>query len=187
MELALGCPLRLDSGKLIKLILPFLPGTVNDVVARLIAPSLSSRLGQTVVVDNRPGGGTSLGTKAVMAAAPEQRHDLSGWAGIDQRRSIPSFAPATLRRGEAKAAGRVELAIYDDRGGVQAPAKYTVEYHDGQAWREAARQVRSPAAPVGGQINEVRFTPVKARRLRVVFTHKGKARSGVTEVLVLPE
>jgi tripartite-type tricarboxylate transporter receptor subunit TctC len=57
--------------KLIKLILPFLPGTPNDVIARLIAPSLSSRLGQTVVVDNRPGGGTSLGTKAVMAAEPD--------------------------------------------------------------------------------------------------------------------
>jgi tripartite-type tricarboxylate transporter receptor subunit TctC len=38
------------------------------VIARLIAPSLSSRLGQPVVIDNRSGGGTSIGTKAVMMA-----------------------------------------------------------------------------------------------------------------------
>jgi tripartite-type tricarboxylate transporter receptor subunit TctC len=54
--------------KPIKLILPFQPGTPNDVIARLIAPALSSRLGQAVVVDNRPGGGTLIGTKAAMTA-----------------------------------------------------------------------------------------------------------------------
>jgi tripartite-type tricarboxylate transporter receptor subunit TctC len=57
--------------KLIKLVLPFLPGTPNDVVARLVAPALSSRLRQTVVIDNRPGGGTSIATKAVMTADPD--------------------------------------------------------------------------------------------------------------------
>ena len=57
--------------KLIKLILPFLPGSPNDVIARLLAPSWSSRLGQPVVIDNRPGGGTSIGTKAVMTAEPD--------------------------------------------------------------------------------------------------------------------
>ena len=54
--------------KPIKLVLPYTPGSPNDVLARLVAPSLSSRLSQPLVVDNRPGGGTSIGTKAVMAA-----------------------------------------------------------------------------------------------------------------------
>jgi tripartite-type tricarboxylate transporter receptor subunit TctC len=54
--------------KAIKVVLPYTAGSPNDVVARLIAPILSSRLGQSVVVDNRPGGGTTIGLKAVMTA-----------------------------------------------------------------------------------------------------------------------
>jgi tripartite-type tricarboxylate transporter receptor subunit TctC len=55
----------------VKLILPFTPGSPNDVVARLIEPQLSSRLGQPVVIENRPGGGTAIGVKAVMSAEPD--------------------------------------------------------------------------------------------------------------------
>jgi hypothetical protein len=86
-----------------------------------------------------------------------------------------------------KKVGRVELAVYDDRGGVQAPASYAVQYWDGAKWLDAADVRKSPAVPVGGQINEARFTPVETTKVRIVFTHKGKARSGVSEVLVWPE
>src|SRR5215475_3495461 len=55
----------------IKLILPYTPGSPNDVLARLVAPHLSARLGQAVVADNRPGGGTTIGVNAVMAAEPD--------------------------------------------------------------------------------------------------------------------
>ena len=57
--------------KLIKMILPYTAGSPNDVLARLVAPILSSDLGQTVVLENRPGGGTLIGTRAVMAADPD--------------------------------------------------------------------------------------------------------------------
>lgn len=57
--------------KLVKLILPYTAGSPNDVLARLVVPRLSSRLGQTVVIDNRPGGGTLIGAKAVMTAEPD--------------------------------------------------------------------------------------------------------------------
>ena len=43
----------------VKLILPYTAGSPNDVLARLIAPQLSARLGQPVIIDNRPGGGTT--------------------------------------------------------------------------------------------------------------------------------
>jgi tripartite-type tricarboxylate transporter receptor subunit TctC len=57
--------------KPVRMILPFAPGTSNDVIARLIGPPLTTRLGQPVVIDNRPGGGTVIGTKAAMSAAPD--------------------------------------------------------------------------------------------------------------------
>ncbi len=89
--------------------------------------------------------------------------------------------------GAKKKVGRVELAIYDDRGGVQAPASYAVQHWDGAKWLDVADMRKSPAVPAGGQFNEVRFTPVETAKVRIVFTHKGKARSGVSEVLVWPE
>jgi tripartite-type tricarboxylate transporter receptor subunit TctC len=55
----------------IKMIAPFTPGSPNDVVARLIAAPMAANLGQSVVVDNRPGGGTTIGVKAVMSAEPD--------------------------------------------------------------------------------------------------------------------
>jgi len=55
----------------IKLVLPFTAGSPNDVLARLVIPHVATRLGQTIVIDNRPGGGTSIGTKAVMGAEPD--------------------------------------------------------------------------------------------------------------------
>jgi tripartite-type tricarboxylate transporter receptor subunit TctC len=55
----------------IRIIAPFTPGSPNDVVARLIAPLMASKLGQSVVIDNRPGGGTAIGVKATMTAEPD--------------------------------------------------------------------------------------------------------------------
>jgi hypothetical protein len=89
--------------------------------------------------------------------------------------------------GKMQKVGRIELALYDDGGGVQAPASYTVQFWDGQSWQDARDQKRTPEAPAGGQFNEVRFRPVQTQRIRVVFTHRGKARSGVSEILAWEE
>ena len=86
--------------------------------------------------------------------------------------------------GAGTAFNRVDLAIYDDRGGVQAPAKYDIEYWDGKEWRAVAGVRTTPERPAGGVVNEARFDRVTARKVRVVFTHAGKARSGVTELSV---
>jgi tripartite-type tricarboxylate transporter receptor subunit TctC len=58
-------------GKPLRMILPYTAGSPNDVIARLVAPSLSARIGQAVVVDNRAGGGTTVGLRAVMSAEPD--------------------------------------------------------------------------------------------------------------------
>ena len=84
--------------------------------------------------------------------------------------------------GQEKQVSRLELHIYDDRGGVQPPEKYVVQAWTGGEWRDVENQVNKPAVPTGGMANTVTFKPVKTAKVRVVFTHKGKARSGVTEI-----
>src|SRR5215217_4205702 len=55
----------------IQLIVPYPPGSGTDVPARAIAQKLGDRLGQSVVVDNRPGAGGTLGAEAISKAAPD--------------------------------------------------------------------------------------------------------------------
>jgi tripartite-type tricarboxylate transporter receptor subunit TctC len=50
----------------VHLIVPFAPAGPSDILARLIGQSLSERLGQQFVIENRPGGGGNIGTEAVV-------------------------------------------------------------------------------------------------------------------------
>ena len=89
--------------------------------------------------------------------------------------------------GSPKEVGRVEIYLFDDRGGVQAPESYTVQYFANGEWRDVVNPMAKPAAPTGSAINTATFTQVSTAKLRVVFTHKGNARSGVTELEVWKE
>jgi tripartite-type tricarboxylate transporter receptor subunit TctC len=55
----------------LRLIVPFGPAGAMDITARLIGQWLSERLGQQVVIENRPGAGGNVGTEAVVRAAPD--------------------------------------------------------------------------------------------------------------------
>jgi tripartite-type tricarboxylate transporter receptor subunit TctC len=55
----------------IKLVVPFVPGSPVDVLARVVAQQMTVRLGQSVVVENRPGAGTSTATKQVQSSPPD--------------------------------------------------------------------------------------------------------------------
>jgi len=79
---ALGCALLLAQfafpaladtwpSKPIKLVVPYPPGGSTDVTARVIADGLRPLLGQSVVIDNRPGAGGNIGGEAVAKSAPD--------------------------------------------------------------------------------------------------------------------
>jgi tripartite-type tricarboxylate transporter receptor subunit TctC len=57
--------------KPIRIIVPYTPGGFNDTLARTVGAKLQAAWGQTVTVDNRPGGGTLIGTEAAAKAAPD--------------------------------------------------------------------------------------------------------------------
>jgi len=57
--------------KPLRIVVPYPPGGANDIVARALQPALSASLGQPVVIENRGGGATQIGTEAVTRSAPD--------------------------------------------------------------------------------------------------------------------
>jgi tripartite-type tricarboxylate transporter receptor subunit TctC len=57
--------------RLVRIIVPTATGSTADILVRLIGQWLSERLGQPFVVENRPGGGTNIGTEAVVRASAD--------------------------------------------------------------------------------------------------------------------
>ena len=88
----------------VKIVVPFGPGGFTDVVARILGVKLSESLGQPVVIENKPGAGSMIGTDQVAKAAPDghtllivsSTHVISPWI----YKSLPydpikSFTPVT--------------------------------------------------------------------------------------------
>src|SRR3954471_939541 len=55
----------------LRFIVPFPPGGGVDIVARTLGEKMSGPLRQTIVIDNKPGGGTTIGTEAAAKATPD--------------------------------------------------------------------------------------------------------------------
>jgi tripartite-type tricarboxylate transporter receptor subunit TctC len=55
----------------IRLVVPFAPGGTNDIAGRIVAEKMTERLGQPIVIDNRPGANSIVGSQIVAQAAPD--------------------------------------------------------------------------------------------------------------------
>jgi len=91
--------------KAVRLIVPSSAGGGSDIIARFLAPKLGERLGQQVVVDNRPGAGTMIGSELVAKAPPDGYTLLMGISTLATNpviyekvsyNALTDFSPITL-------------------------------------------------------------------------------------------
>src|ERR1700730_6032130 len=66
----------------IRFVVPFGPGGANDLIARVAAEGVSKRLGQPVIIENRPGAGAIIGADYVAKSNPDGYTFLVGAAGV---------------------------------------------------------------------------------------------------------
>src|SRR6476619_6494122 len=69
--LALGGSGALAQSKTLKIIVPYTPGSGPDIISRLMGEQIQKAGGPTIVVENRPGGGMTIGTEAAARAEPD--------------------------------------------------------------------------------------------------------------------
>jgi tripartite-type tricarboxylate transporter receptor subunit TctC len=85
-------------------VVPYPASGTTDIMARLVANYPSEKLGQTFVIENKPGGGTDIGTQEVINATPDgytllipSRRTLSTPRSTRSFHSISSATPCRLR------------------------------------------------------------------------------------------
>jgi hypothetical protein len=89
--------------------------------------------------------------------------------------------------GRAQRVSRVELFLLGDGRGVAPPASYRIEAWYAGGWHPVDESDRDPKNAMGWALNTVRFAPVVAERVRVVFVHAPPTFSGISEIRIWKE
>jgi tripartite-type tricarboxylate transporter receptor subunit TctC len=111
----------------IRFIVPFNAGGTTDLIARIIGQWLGERLGQPVVVENKPGGGTNIGVQAVVNAAPDGYTWLMILATSTINPWLYKSLPFDFQRDITPVAGLAELPLVMEVN-PSVPARTVAEF-----------------------------------------------------------
>jgi len=111
----------------VRWIVPYTAGGATDVLSRLICQQLSERLGQSFVVENKPGAGSNIGTQAVIAAPPDGYTLLLTSTANAINASFDPALPFDFAKGIAPVAGvaRIPLVLVINN---DLPAKTVADF-----------------------------------------------------------
>src|SRR5246500_6070461 len=95
----------------VKWVVPYAPGGATDVLSRLICQCLSERLGQSFVVENKPGAGSNIGTQAAIASPPDGYTLLLTSTANAINASFDPALPYDFAKGITPVAGVARIAL----------------------------------------------------------------------------
>lgn len=95
----------------VKWVVPYAPGGATDLLSRLLCQRLSDRLGQTFVVENKPGAGSNIGTQAVISSAPDGYTLLLTSTANAINASFDPALPYDFAKGIAPVAGVARIPL----------------------------------------------------------------------------
>jgi len=95
----------------VRWIIPFPPGGGADTVSRIMGSWLSDRLGQPIIIESKPGGGTNIGTQTVVNSPPDGYTLLLYGSSAAINATFYATLPFSLQRDIAPVAGLVDLRL----------------------------------------------------------------------------
>lgn len=121
--------------------------------------------------------------------AGEAIDGLVNFAAEPRNRWTSYQSPATedwleVDFGKVESFDRAEIGFYDDGGGVQLPKSFKLEVLSNGSWLTIDVKTQKPETINGTQMTEVEFARVAANKIRIILQHRGRARSGLTELRV---